>query len=107
MLSVFSCVQLCVALWTAARQAPLSMGLSRQEHRSGLPFPTPVYLPNPGIEPVSLMSLHWQVGSLPLVPTGKPLRYNTKAKIRKEIIDKLDFVKNKCFISVKPNIKIM
>ena len=39
MLSCFSCVQLCVTLWTVAYQAPLSMGFSRQEHRSGLPWP--------------------------------------------------------------------
>ena len=41
---------------TVARQAPLSMGLSRQEHWSGLPFPTPGDLPNPGIKPESLVS---------------------------------------------------
>ena len=57
MLSHFSCVQLCVTLWTLAHQVPLSMGLSRQEYWSGLPFPSPWDLPNPGIEPVSIMSL--------------------------------------------------
>ena len=36
---------------TVARQAPLSMGFSRQEHWSGLPFPSPGNLPNPRIEP--------------------------------------------------------
>ena len=41
MLSHFSRVQLCVTLWTAAHQAPLSMGFSRQEYWSGLPFPSP------------------------------------------------------------------
>ena len=39
--------------WTVACQAPLSMGFSRQEHWSGLPFPSPGDLPNPGIEPGS------------------------------------------------------
>ena len=39
--------------WAAALQAPLSMGLSRQECWSGLPFPSPGDLPNPGIEPRS------------------------------------------------------
>ena len=43
-------------LWTRARQAPLSMGLSRQEFWSALPCPSPRDLPNPGIEPRSLMS---------------------------------------------------
>ena len=37
--------------WTAAPQAPLSMGLSRQEYWSGLPFSSPEDLPDPGIEP--------------------------------------------------------
>ena len=41
MLSHFSCVQLCATLWTAAHQAPLSMGFSRQEYWSGLPCPPP------------------------------------------------------------------
>ena len=37
--------------WTVAHQAPLSMGFSRQEYWSGVPFPPPGHLPNPGIEP--------------------------------------------------------
>ena len=48
-----SCIQLCVTPWTVAHQAPLSMGFSRQEYWSGLPFPSPGDLPNPGIEPGS------------------------------------------------------
>ena len=39
--------------WTVARQAPLSAGFSRQEYRSGLPFPSPGDLPDQGIEPRS------------------------------------------------------
>ena len=39
--------------WTVARQAPLSMGFSRQEYWSGLPFPSPGDLPDPGIKPGS------------------------------------------------------
>ena len=54
--SHFSRVRLFVNLWTVARQAPLSMGLSRQEYLCGLPFPPPGNLPDPGIEPASLMS---------------------------------------------------
>ena len=42
-------VRLFVTLWTVARQAPLSMGFSRQEYCSGLPFPPPGYLPDLGI----------------------------------------------------------
>ena len=53
MLSHFSRVQLFVTPWTVAHQAPLSLGFSRQEHWSGLPFPSPGDLPYPGegIEP--------------------------------------------------------
>ena len=53
MLSRFSCVQLFVTQWTAACQAPLSMGFSRHEDWSGLPCPPPGDLPNPGIKPAS------------------------------------------------------
>ena len=42
--------------WTVACRAPLSLEISREEHRSGLPLPTPGDLPNPGIEPKSLAS---------------------------------------------------
>ena len=56
MVSRFSHVQLVATLWTIARQASLSMGFSRQKYWSGLPFPSPGDLPNPGIEPTSLMS---------------------------------------------------
>ena len=42
-----------MTLWTLACQFPLSMGFSRQEYWSGLPFPSPGDLPNPGIEPGS------------------------------------------------------
>ena len=53
MLSQLSHVQLFVTPWTVAHQAPLSMGFSRQEYWSGLPFPSPGDLPNPEIEPRS------------------------------------------------------
>ena len=56
MLSHFSHVQLFVTLWTIAHQAPLSRGLFTQEYWSGLPCPAPGDLPDPGIEPMSLMS---------------------------------------------------
>ena len=53
MLSRFSRVRLFVSPWAVACQAPPSMGFSRQEYWSGLPFPSPGYLPDPGIEPRS------------------------------------------------------
>ena len=70
-------VQLSATPWTVACQPSLSMGFSRQEYWSGLPYPPPGDLSDPGIEPVSLCLLHWQAGSLPLVPPGKPTRYFT------------------------------
>ena len=48
-----SCLTLATP-WNVARQSPLSMGFSRQEYWSGLPFPSPGDLPDPGIEPGSL-----------------------------------------------------
>ena len=56
MLSHISRVQLCVTLWTVARQAPQSMGFSKQENWSGLPFPSPGDLSDSEIEPMSLKS---------------------------------------------------
>ena len=55
-LSHFSHVRLFATLWTMAHQAPLSMGFSRQEYRSGLPCPPPGDLCNMGIKPVFLTS---------------------------------------------------
>ena len=55
-LSFFSHVQLFATLWTLACKAPLSMGFSRQEYWSRLPFPLPGDFPDPGIELVSLAS---------------------------------------------------
>ena len=54
---------------TAAHQAPPSLGFSRQEHWSGLPFPLPGDLPDPGIKHLSPML---QENSLPSEPPGKP-----------------------------------
>ena len=51
-----SVVSSSAALWTVACQAPLSMGFSRQEYRSGLPFPSSGHLPDSGIEPTSSVS---------------------------------------------------
>ena len=67
---MLSRVQLFATPWTVARQAPLSMGFSRQEYWSGLPFPSPGDLPNPGIEPGSPAL---QADTLSSEPPGKPL----------------------------------
>ena len=55
--------------WTIALQAPLSMGFPRQEHWSGLPFPSPGHLPQPGIK---CTSLALQADSLLLSNQGSP-----------------------------------
>ena len=61
-------VRLCATPWTVAHQALLSLGFSRQEHWSGLPFPSPGDLPDPGIEPGSPAL---QADALPSEPPGK------------------------------------
>ena len=71
-LSHFRHVQLFAAPWTAAHQAPLSMGFSRQKYWSGLLHLPPGDLPDPGTDPCHLHLRHWQAGSLPLAPPGKP-----------------------------------
>ena len=65
--------------WTVAHQAPLSMGFSRQESWSGLPFPSPGDLANPGVEPISSAL---QANYLPYKSPGKPcLNFKWQKKI--------------------------
>ena len=64
--------------WTVARQPPLSMGLPRQEYWSGLSFPSPEDIRNPGIKPVSLVSLALAGVLFTTAPTGKPESYTFK-----------------------------
>ena len=59
--------------WTVAYQAPLSVEFPRQEYWSGLPFPIPGALPDPGIEPKNPVSPALQPGFLPLCHLGGPL----------------------------------
>ena len=69
-LSQFSHVRLFATLWTIARQAPLSMGFSRQAYWSGFSCPPPGDLPNPGIKPEFPVSPALQEDSLPLSHQG-------------------------------------
>ena len=62
-------VRLFATPWTVTHQAPPSIGFSRQEYWSGLPFPSPGYLPDPGIEP---RSPPLQADALTSEPPGKP-----------------------------------
>ena len=63
-------VRLFATPWTVAYQALPSLGFSKQEYWSGLPFPSPGDLPNPGIEPGSPIL---QADALPSEPLGKSI----------------------------------
>ena len=65
---MLSHVRLFVTAWTVAHRAPLSMGFSRQDYWSGLPFPSPGDLPDPGIEPTSPLAGRFFTAE----PPGKP-----------------------------------
>ena len=73
MLGYFSHVQLFATPWTVALQASLSMGFSIKEYWSGLLFPAPGDLPDPGIEPMSLMFPAWAGEFFTTTATRKPL----------------------------------
>ena len=68
-----SCPTLCDPMDYIACQAPPSMGFPRQEYWSGLPLPSPGDLPDPGINPTSIVSPALQADSLPLALPGKCL----------------------------------
>ena len=82
---VLSHVQLFGIPRIVANKTPLSMEFAKQEYWSGLPFPTPEDLPNPGIEPVSLEPPALAGGFFTIVPSGKPLS--------------LKFLKMHCFVT--------
>ena len=71
-------VRLFATPWTVAYQAPPSMGFSRQEYWSGLPFPSPGDFPDPGIEP---WSPGFQADALTSEPPGKPRCQDDKTQI--------------------------
>ena len=74
-----------VAPWTIACQAPLSTRFPRQEYWSGLPFPTPGGLPDPGIKPVSLVSPALTGGFFTMRPVGSPKEAELAGKITLEV----------------------
>ena len=77
MVSHFTHVRLFATLWTVACQASLSMGFSSQKHWSGLPYPPPGDLFDPGIEPMSPGSPALQADSLPLSHLGSHFTHCT------------------------------
>ena len=65
-------VQLFSTVWTVARQAPLFMEFPKQEYWSGLPFPPPGHIPNPGVDPKSPAL---EADSLPLSYLGRAMGF--------------------------------
>ena len=97
---LLSRVQLFATLWTVAYQASLSVGFSRQEYWSGLPFPSPGDLPNPGIEP---RSPTLAADALTSEPPGKPyskvpLKKEKEIMVMRDICFSFHFVLAKCFV---------
>ena len=74
---VLSSVWLFATAWTIACQAPLSVGFSRQEYWSGCSTLLQRIFPTQGLNLGLLHLLHWQAGSLPITPPGKPYKLHT------------------------------
>ena len=81
--------------WTVAYQAPLSMGFSRQEYWSGLPFPSPGDLPYPGIKPGSPAL---EADALPSEPQGSPF-VPTESRIDKRLVLSFHFQLLHCILN--------
>ena len=81
-----------VTPWTVAHQAPLSVGFPRQEYQSGLPFPPPGGLPDPGTE------LYWQVNFLALSYLGSPFKNKSC-----QIVTVQYFLKCRLILEIKGN----
>ena len=79
---VLSCVRLLATPWTVAHQVPLSMGFPGKNTRVGCHFLLQEIFPTQGSSPHLLRLLHWQVGSLPLMPLGKPSRHRVGTQRR-------------------------
>ena len=99
--SCFSCVQLFATLWTIAQQTPLSMGFSRQEYWSGLPYPPSADFPDPGIEPMSFMSPELADVFFTIGTTWKPKHAHAKQAqmphLRSVTIVRLHLTDNRTF----------
>ena len=83
-----SCIWLFATPWTVAYQAPPSMGFSRHEYWSGLPFPSPGDLCNPGIK---LRSPALQADALPSEPQGSPSFYREEQILSGDCLSKTSF----------------
>ena len=85
-LCVLSRVRLLTTPWTVACQVLLSMEFAWQEYWSGLPFPPPGHLPDPGIKPMSLVSPALAGGFFTTAPLGKPMGYEAAIKKIREVL---------------------
>ena len=109
--------QVFVTLWTIVHRAPLSMGFLKQEYWSGLPFPTPGDLPNPGIKPISLvfpaLEGSFFTTALPRKPTesarghvnagatrARPIQQPLESLLDLEIIDQLNSCVGSCIVLI-------
>ena len=102
-LSHSSCVQFFATLWTIARLAPLFLGFSRQDYCNGLSCPPPGDLPNPGIEPMCLMSPTLEGGFLTTSTTYTPIQ-NRKFKVwKKMVFEKCNTVGNANYMTFEGN----
>ena len=97
-------VRLFATSWTAAHQVPPSMGFSRQEYWSGLPFPSPGYLPNQGIEP---RSPAMQADTLTSEPPGKPKYSKFKILIISSVMRSVHFLQHFVKCSSGPQLRLM
>ena len=102
-LSLDSCVQFFATLWTIARLAPLFLGFSRQDYCNGLSCPPPGDFPNPGIEPMCLMSPTLEGGFLITSTTYTPIQ-NRKFKVwKKMVFEKCNTVENANYMTFEGN----
>ena len=103
MLSCFSRVRPFATLWTAAHQATLSVGFSRKNYWSGLPFPIPGDLPNPGIKPTSLASPALAGGFFTTSTTWEALNlpYDPEIPLLGIYLEKATILKDTCTPSVR------
>ena len=86
-------VRLFATPWTTAYQAPLSMGLCRQEYWSGLPFPSPGNLPDPGIKPGSPTL---QAEALPSALSGKSISFLELSNIQNDLVPSFAYAAVDC-----------
>ena len=89
--AVLSRVQLFATPWTVARQAPLFVGFFRQEYWSGLPFPPPGDLHDPGIEPTSPLSPALQADSLPAESSGNPFKKQMNWYLKRNLVSTVSY----------------